>query len=318
MSRVAVLGAGAWGTALALSALRAGSQVSLWARSDAAGMAASRATPRLPGIALPPELAITGDMQVALAGAEIAILAVPVQHLRATLGGLAPRPALIASKGVEAASHLFPTEILGWPELGVVSGPNFANEIAAGLPAAGVVASADAGLTRVGIAALAGPRLRLYASADVMGVQAGGAAKNVLGIAAGCAMGAGFGENARAALITRGLAELSRLVLALGGRAETAAGLSGLGDLMLTASSPSSRNTALGMRLGEGLSLEEALARSRGVAEGVATAPALLARAQALGVELPICAAVAEILAGRLTVVAAMEALLARPFRAES
>ncbi|WP_160120441.1 NAD(P)H-dependent glycerol-3-phosphate dehydrogenase [Rhodovarius lipocyclicus] len=317
MSRVAVLGAGAWGTALALSALRAGSQVSLWARSDAAAMAGSRATPRLPGIVLPPELAITGDMQVALAGADIAILAVPVQHLRATLGGLAPRPALIASKGVEAASHLFPTEILGWPELGVVSGPNFANEIAAGLPAAGVVASADAGLTRAGIAALAGPRLRLYASADVMGVQAGGAAKNVLGIAAGCAMGAGFGENARAALITRGLAELSRLVLALGGRAETAAGLSGLGDLMLTASSPSSRNTALGMRLGEGLSLEEALARSRGVAEGVATAPALLARAQALGVELPICAAVAEILAGRLTVVAAMEALLARPFRAE-
>lgn len=318
MSRVAVLGAGAWGTALALSALRAGSQVSLWARSDAAGMAASRATPRLPGIALPPELAITGDMQAALAGADLAILAVPVQHLRATLGGLAPRPALIASKGVEAASHLFPTEILGWPELGVVSGPNFANEIAAGLPAAGVVASADAGLTRAGIAALAGPRLRLYASADVMGVQAGGAAKNVLGIAAGCAMGAGFGENARAALITRGLAELSRLVLALGGRAETASGLSGLGDLMLTASSPSSRNTALGMRLGEGLSLEEALARSRGVAEGVATAPALLVRAQALGVELPICAAVAEILAGRLTVVAAMEALLARPFRAES
>lgn len=317
MSRVAVLGAGAWGTALALSALRAGSQVSLWARSDAAAMAASRATPRLPGIALPPELSITGDMQAALAGADLAILAVPVQHLRATLGGLAPRPALIASKGVEAASHLFPTEILGWPELGVVSGPNFANEIAAGLPAAGVVASADAGLTRAGIAALAGPRLRLYASADVMGVQAGGAAKNVLGIAAGCAMGAGFGENARAALITRGLAELSRLVLALGGRAETAAGLSGLGDLMLTASSPSSRNTALGMRLGEGLSLEEALARSRGVAEGVATAPALLARAQALGVELPICAAVAEILAGRLTVVAAMEALLARPFRAE-
>lgn len=317
MSRVAVLGAGAWGTALALSALRAGSQVSLWARSDAAGMAVSRATPRLPGIALPPELSITGDMQAALAGADLAILAVPVQHLRATLGGLAPRPALIASKGVEATSHLFPTEILGWPELGVVSGPNFANEIAAGLPAAGVVASADAGLTRAGIAALAGPRLRLYASADVMGVQAGGAAKNVLGIAAGCAMGAGFGENARAALITRGLAELSRLVLALGGRAETAAGLSGLGDLMLTASSPRSRNTALGMRLGEGLSLEEALARSRGVAEGVATAPALLARAQALGVELPICAAVAEILAGRLTVVAAMEALLARPFRAE-
>lgn len=317
MSRVAVLGAGAWGTALALSALRAGSQVSLWARSDAAAMAASRATPRLPGIVLPPELAITGDMQAALAGADLAILAVPVQHLRATLGGLAPRPALIASKGVEATSHLFPTEILGWPELGVVSGPNFANEIAAGLPAAGVVASADAGLTRAGIAALAGPRLRLYASADVMGVQAGGAAKNVLGIAAGCAMGAGFGENARAALITRGLAELSRLVLALGGRAETASGLSGLGDLMLTASSPSSRNTALGMRLGEGLSLEEALARSRGVAEGVATAPALLARAQALGVELPICAAVAEILAGRLTVVAAMEALLARPFRAE-
>ncbi|RVT98769.1 NAD(P)-dependent glycerol-3-phosphate dehydrogenase [Rhodovarius crocodyli] len=317
MSKVAVLGAGAWGTALALSALRAGSRVTLWARSNAAETAASRATPRLPGVALPPELAITGDMAQALEGADITILAVPVQHLRGALADVAPRPALIASKGVEATSRLFPTEFLGWPALGIVSGPNFAHEIAAGLPAAAVIASEDAALIEAAIAALAGPRLRLYASADVMGVQAGGAAKNVLGIAAGCATGAGFGENARAALITRGLAELSRLVLALGGRAETAAGLSGLGDLMLTASSPSSRNTALGMRLGEGLSLDEALSRSRGVAEGVATAPALLARAAALGVEMPICAAVAEILSGRLTVPAAMEALLARPFRTE-
>jgi glycerol-3-phosphate dehydrogenase (NAD(P)+) len=317
MSSVAVIGAGAWGLALAMQAHAAGARVTLWARSDAAALAATRRSARLPDAILPAGVTVTADARAATEGATVALLAVPVQHLRAVCGALAPMPALVAAKGVEAATALFPTEILGWPRLCVLSGPNFAAEIAAGLPAAGVVAATDEALREAAITALATPRFRLYASADVLGVQAAGAAKNVLAIAAGAAMGAGLGENARAALITRGLAEMARLVVALGGRAETASGLSGLGDLLLTAGSTASRNTALGVRLGQGATLAEALAASRGVAEGVATAPALLARAAQLRVELPICEAVAAMLDGRATVRDAMAALLARPARSE-
>lgn len=304
MSDVAIWGGGAWGQALAMQAHAAGRRVTLWARSGL--------VPRLP---VPWPAAITVTRDIAQAEGALTIIAVPVQHLRAVCGGLAPRPALLACKGVEAATTRFPSEILGWPELGVVSGPNFAAEVARGLPAASVIASDRAALREAAIAALGTAHFRLYASADPLGVQVGGAAKNVLAIAAGAATGAGLGENARAALITRGLAELTRLVLALGGRAETAAGLSGLGDLLLTASSATSRNTALGIRLGQGETLQAALAASHGVAEGVATAPALLARAGTT--EMPICAAVAAMLAGQVTVREAMAALLARPFRTE-
>ncbi|MCX7931172.1 MAG: NAD(P)H-dependent glycerol-3-phosphate dehydrogenase [Rhodovarius sp.] len=317
MSSVAIIGAGAWGLALAVQAAKAGAAVRLWARSGAGLLAATRQSPRLPGLILPEGLAVHADPAKAMAGADLAILAVPVQHLRAVCAALPPMPALIACKGVEASSGLFPTEILGWPELGVISGPNFAAEVAAGLPAASVVAAADPALRARAVALLGTPLFRLYGSADVLGVQAGGAAKNVLAIAAGAAMGAGLGENARAALITRGLAEMARLIRALGGRPETASGLAGLGDLLLTAGSALSRNTALGIRLGQGASLAEALAESRGVAEGVATAPALLSRARQLGVEMPISAAVVAILEGRTTVREAMAALLARPFRDE-
>ena len=304
VSRIVVLGAGSWGTALALHAQRQGNFVALWART----------APRPAGIALPPGLALTTDPAAAMAQADFAIVAVPAQHLRAIMAGLPALPLLLACKGFEAGTGLLPTEVLGHGA--VLSGPNFAAEVAAGLPAAAVVAG-EAALRDRMIAALGGPALRLYSSADLLGVQAGGAAKNVLAIAAGAAMGAGLGENARAALITRGLVELSRLVIALGGRAETAAGLSGMGDLMLTACSPTSRNTALGLRLGQGETLAQAMAASRGVAEGVATAPALLARAARLGVELPICAAVARMLDGGVSVRDAMGGLLARPFRAE-
>lgn len=300
MSRVAVLGGGAWGCALALHALRQGHEVALWARTA-------------PRLSVP--IAVMQHPAAALQGADFAIVAVPAQHLRAVMEGLPALPLLLACKGFEAGTGLLPTEVIG--RGAVLSGPNFAAEVAAGLPAAAVVASEVADLRDALIAALGGPALRLYSSEDVLGVQAGGAAKNVLAIAAGAALGAGLGENARAALITRGLAELSRLVLALGGRAETAAGLSGMGDLMLTASSPTSRNTALGERLGRGETLAQALAASRGVAEGVATAPALLARAARLGVEMPICEAVAAMLDGRATVREAMGGLLARPFRPE-
>ncbi|WP_424810817.1 NAD(P)H-dependent glycerol-3-phosphate dehydrogenase [Roseococcus sp. YIM B11640] len=324
MSEISVLGAGAWGTALALHACRQGHRVTLWARDPAraAEIATARANPRLPGVLLPDALRVTGDAEEA-ARAELTVLAVPVQPLRAVLARLPVRlpPLLLACKGLEAGSLRLPLEVLaearpGQPG-GVLSGPNFAHEVAAGLPAASVVASTDPALRERALALLSGGALRLYGSEDALGVQLGGAAKNVLAIAAGIATGAGLGENARAALITRGLAELSRLVVGLGGRVETASGLSGLGDLMLTATGPSSRNTSLGMALGRGMKLQEILAGRQAVTEGVMTAPALLARAEAAGVELPICASVVEVLEGRLDVAGATRALLARPTRDE-
>nr|WP_314072945.1 NAD(P)H-dependent glycerol-3-phosphate dehydrogenase [uncultured Roseococcus sp.] len=324
MSEVAVIGAGAWGTALAIHAARCGHRVVLWARDPdrAAAMQASRDNPRLPGIALPEGLRVTNDAAEAL-GAGLGILAVPMQPLRGILA-LLPRglpPLLLACKGLETGSLRLPLEVMAEarPDLaaGVISGPNFAHEVAAGLPAASVIAAADMALCEAAQALLSGGALRLYASEDALGVQLGGAAKNVLAIAAGIATGAGLGENARAALVTRGLAELSRLVVGLGGRAETASGLSGLGDLLLTATGPSSRNTSLGMALGQGKKLDEILAGRAAVTEGVATAPALLARAAAAGVELPVCAAVVEVLEGRIDVQGAVRALLGRPLRQE-
>jgi glycerol-3-phosphate dehydrogenase (NAD(P)+) len=326
MPKLAVLGAGAWGTALALQAARAGQAVTLWARGPArvAAMAAARENARyLPGIALPDGVAVTANLAEALGGAELAILAVPVQHIRAFLAGVpASAPPLVTvAKGVELGTLLLPLEIIealrpGLPTA-VLSGPNFAREVAAGLPAAAVIASRDQALReRVGDL-LATPAFRLYGSDDPVGVQVGGAAKNVIAIAAGVVIGAGLGENARAALVTRGVAELSRLAVALGGRAETAAGLSGLGDLLLTATGPGSRNFSLGLALGQGRTLAEVLAERVGVTEGVATAPAITARAGRCGVELPICEAVADLLAGHLTVPEAMGRLLSRPRRDE-
>ncbi|MBY0338197.1 MAG: NAD(P)H-dependent glycerol-3-phosphate dehydrogenase, partial [Acetobacteraceae bacterium] len=247
----------------------------------------------------------------------LTLVAVPAQPLRAVLAGLPAIPApILCCKGFEAGTGLLPLEVLGRSG-GVLSGPNFAHEVAAGLPAASVVASADAALRDRAQALLSGAKLRLYTSDDPVGVEVGGAAKNVLAIAAGVVTGAGLGENARAALITRGLAELSRLVVALGGRADTAAGLSGLGDLLLTATGPRSRNTSLGIALGQGRALPDILAGRAGVTEGVTTAPALLARAAAAGVDMPICAAVAALLDGRVSVAEAVRNLMARPPRSE-
>ena len=324
-SGIVVLGAGAWGTALAVQAARAGLAVSLWARDAARARSIAKARENvrhLRGVQLGPAITLTADAGV-LRGALFAVVAVPAQHMRTVLEGLPPDtpPLVIAAKGVEQGTLRLPlevaAEVLPGVPAAVLSGPNFAHEVAAGLPAAAVVASRDAALReRVGdLLGTAG--FRLYGGDDPVGVQVGGAAKNVIAIAAGAVIGAGLGENARAALVTRGLAELSRLTVALGGRAETAAGLSGLGDLLLTATGPGSRNTALGMELGRGLSLAQALAGKVGVAEGAATAPAIVARAAAAGVELPICAAVAELLAGELTIGDAMGRLLARPRRDE-
>lgn len=324
--RVAVLGAGAWGTALALQAARAGRNVALWARDAgrAADIAAARENTRyLPGVALPGSMLVTADADAALKGAALVLCVVPVQALGGVLAGLPAFdvPMLVCAKGVEAGTLRLPLEIVveARPGLsaGVLSGPNFAHEVARGLPAAAVVAAADPALREAGLALLGSAAFRLYAGEDPVGAQVGGAAKNVIAIAAGAVIGAGLGENARAALVTRGLAELSRLAVALGGRAETAAGLTGLGDLILTAAGAGSRNMSLGLALGRGERLGDVLAARAGVTEGVKTAPALVARAAALGVELPICAAVAELVAERITVADAMARLLARPLRSE-
>jgi glycerol-3-phosphate dehydrogenase (NAD(P)+) len=318
--RVAVIGAGAWGSALAIQAARAGNDVLLWARDPAAvaTIQRTRECPRLPGFPLPDTVHATAELP---GQCDALLLAMPMQHLRGVAARLpaGTGPLIACAKGVEVGTLRLPLEVLaevcpGAPAA-CLTGPNFAHEIAAGLPAAAVVASADAALRGEVAEMLGTASFRLYGNDDPVGAQLGGAAKNVIAIAAGAVIGAGLGENARAALITRGLAELSRLAVALGGRAETITGLSGLGDLLLTCTGPSSRNFSLGLALGGGRKLADILADRTTVTEGVATAPALLARAA--GVDLPICAAVAALLAGQTTLAQAMAALLARPRRDE-
>lgn len=308
-----MIGAGAWGTALAIHARRLGHEVSLWARRpDLIGAE----NPRLPGIALPPGLRVVGVP----GPADATLVAVPTQHLRAVLTALRPHgPLILCCKGLELGSLRLPLEVAAevLPNAGalVLTGPNFARELALGLPAASVLAGGDAGLRAAMLALLGGAALRLYGNEDAVGAQLGGAAKNVVAVAAGAVIGAGLGENARAALVTRGLAELGRLIVALGGRPETAAGLSGLGDLVLTCTGPASRNFSLGLALGRG-EAPSALVRADGpVVEAVSTAPALLARA--VGVDLPICAAVADLLAGRVDVAGSVARLMGRPARDE-
>jgi len=320
MNSVAIIGAGAWGTALAIQAVRAGRSVTLWARDPAraAQIAATRENPRLPGHLLPDAIRITGEFPTG----DALLLALPLQHLREVAARLSPGgPVVMCAKGVEAGSLKLPLEILdevlpGRPAA-VLTGPNFAHEIAAGLPAAAVVAATDPALRAAVVAMLATPGFRLYGNDDPVGAQVGGAAKNVVAIAAGAVIGAGLGENARAALVTRGLAELARLAVALGGRAETVAGLSGLGDLLLTCTGASSRNYSLGVELGRGRRLDGILASRSGVTEGVATAPALVARAGRAGASVPICEAVAAVLTARITVRQAMDMLQSRPLRDE-
>ena len=312
-----VVGAGAWGTALALQAARAGREVTLWAHHPAP-ILATRSSPRLPGHRLPDDIAVTGRLDGSRFDA--VLLAVPVPHLAAIAAKLTGDAPLVAcAKGLEAGTLRLPLEILAdlHPNrpASVLTGPNFAQEVAAGLPAAAVLATADAVLRRAMAELLASAAFRIYGNDDAVGAQLGGAAKNVIAIAAGAVIGAGLGENARAALITRGLAELSRLVVALGGQAETVGGLSGLGDLLLTCTGATSRNFSLGLALGQGATPAEILAGRSTATEGVATAPALVARAA--GVDLPVCSAVAALLDGRLRLDQAIAALLARPRRDE-
>lgn len=320
MSKIAVVGAGAWGTALAMQAVRAGHGVVLVARDavSAASIEARRENHRLPGVRLPDTLELRHEIP---GDTDLLLWVVPTQHLRSSLSRLTPAGGaiVVCAKGVEAGTHLLPLEVVREVaparSLAVLTGPTFAHEVAKGLPAAAVVASTDAGVREQVSAMLGTNTFRLYGNDDPIGVQLGGAAKNVIAIAAGAVIGAGLGENARAALVTRGLSELCRLAVALGGRAETVMGLSGLGDLLLTCTGPSSRNFSLGHALGRGESLSDILANRSAVTEGVPTAAALVARAGK--VELPICRAVADLLAGVKTLDQAIAQLLSRPQRDE-
>jgi len=323
-----IIGAGAWGTALAQVCTRAGLSARLWAREPEVAEAVNRSHENplfLPGVALAPEIAASTDL-ADLAGLDLWLAVVPAQHLRATLRELAPharrgQPILLCAKGVEQGSLMLMSQVLEEviPEACpvVLSGPSFAGEVARGLPTAITLACPNAELGQSLAHALATPSFRPYWSADIIGAEAGGAVKNVLAIACGIAEGRGLGRSAHAALITRGFAELGRLATALGGEAETVAGLCGLGDLVLTCSSPQSRNMSLGLALGRGESLKGALAGKLSVAEGVESAPAVVALAAKLGVEAPICQAVAAVLRGDLDVDVAIGGLLARPLRAE-
>lgn len=324
MSRIAVLGAGAWGTALAQLLAAAGHRTVLWARDPAfaAELARTRINTRyLPGVVLDPRLAIaSGHPGIA---AEIRVAAVPAQHLRALLERLpADAPLVVTAKGIETATGRFMDELaaeaLPAAPFALLSGPSFAEEVVRGLPAAVTLACRDPELGESLARTLAQRHFRIYWTDDVRGVALGGALKNVLAIAAGVVSGRGLGENARAALVTRGLAEMMRLGAVLGARADTMMGLSGLGDLLLTATSGQSRNSALGMALGRGETLAALLARGRGVVEGVYTAAAAVRLADAHGVEVPIAAVVDAVVRGAMTIDEAMDALLGRPPRAEA
>lgn len=317
---IGVLGSGAWGTALALVAHRAGNEVRLWARDgeQAAALRDSRASRHLPGVELAREIEVTAELTDVLIG-EPLIVAVPAQTVRRLLSGLRGFDGrlLLCAKGLERTTgrRLSEVALETAPKAcpAVLSGPSFAAEVAAGAPTAVTLAAGDLA-TAAGLSALlATPTFRPYPSDDLIGVEIGGALKNVVAIAAGIAMGKGFGENARAALVTRGLAELMRLGEALGARRDTLTGLSGLGDLMLTATSLTSRNTRFGFELGRGRPAGEPPAAGAALAEGAWTAEAAVALGRSAGIELPICAAVADVLGGRATIEQAVDTLLLRP-----
>lgn len=329
MKRLAVIGGGAWGTALAVVAARAACSVTLWARDPALIEAITRQRQNpvyLPGVALDPTIAATTDISAALAETEAALIVVPAQFLRGVLAEMTPRlptalPLLLCAKGIEAGSLKTMSEVAGetlpGSPVAVLSGPSFAAETARGLPTAVAIASRDPVLAAAFVGALGSARFRPYSSTDPVGVEIGGAVKNVLAIACGIVEGRGLGDNARAALITRGLAEIVRLGVAKGANPETFRGLSGLGDLVLSCTARQSRNYALGAALGSGSGLAEALAGRRSVVEGVASAAAVTRLAVLLGVEMPITAAVDAVLHRGMAIDAMTEALLSRPYRSE-
>lgn len=324
--KTGVVGAGAWGTALAQVLAGDGHKVTLWARETEVVTSINEAHENrmfLAGIPLAPAIRATGSF-ADLSDCEALLLVTPAQHLRAVLAELqvGERPLILCAKGIEAGTMQLMSEVAHQAcpaaPIAVLSGPTFAHEVARGLPTAITLACEDAGLGQILARRLARTWFRPYLSDDVIGAEIGGAVKNVLAIACGVVEGRGLGQNARAALIARGFAEMTRFGLAKGARAETLAGLSGLGDLVLTCSSIASRNFSLGKGLGEGQRAGDLLASSRTVAEGAFTAPVLQQAAHALGVDMPVVDAVCTLLEGAAPVDEIVGSLLARPLRTEA
>ena len=330
MSRIAILGAGAWGTALAISlARRGGHDLTLWAHSP--GLAAhlvetGENLPYLPGFTLPVDIEVTSDLPAAIFEADILLCVTPAQHLRETITQIAPlltrdQIILSASKGIEEGTHLRMTQVIAAiteNPSGVLSGPSFAQEVAIGQPTAIVIASNDSQITQTIQREFSSPSLRLYTNDDVAGVELGGALKNVIALASGVIHGLGLGANSSAALITRGIAEITRLAVACGGRRQTLAGLAGVGDLVLTCTGTLSRNRSVGIELGKGRRLPQILADMNGkVAEGVRSTAAALGLAARYGVEMPIAEQMDAILHRDKSPRDAIKELMARPGRDE-
>ena len=329
MKRVGVIGGGAWGTALATVAARAGREVTLWAReTDVVQSINERHENRrfLPGVGLDPAIRATGDLGEA-ARTDLLLLVTPAHNLAAIVDEMVQTaedlpPGVVCAKGIERQTGALMSEAVrrAAPKLplAALSGPTFAREVATGLPAAVSLACEDARLGKAMVEALGGPAFRPYLTDDLVGVQVGGAVKNAIAIAAGIAVGRGLGDNARAAIVARGFAELTRLAAARGARPETLAGLSGLGDLVLTCTSDQSRNYTFGIALGRGESPLAVLDAREAVTEGVTSAPAIMTLAASLGVEMPIAGAVHAVLHRGSSVEDAIGGLLARPFKPEA
>ena len=325
IQRIAVLGGGAWGTALALTSARAGRDVMLWEHEpgNATSLEQRRESRFLPGVRLHDKIKVTRDLDAA-ADSDVILIVVPAQAMRSVVMSLAKSnveriPLIACAKGIEHGTHKFMTEIIAEcaPKAvpAILSGPSFAADVARGLPTAVTIAAADADVAGALARAINGGTFRPYHSTDVRGVELGGATKNVLAIAAGIVTGRGLGASASAALTTRGFAELVRFGKAYGAKTETMMGLSGLGDLILTCSTPQSRNFSCGVALGKG---EKPDAASHGkLAEGIFTAPVLLEMAHAKNVEMPICAAIAAVVSEKMNVNDAIESLLTRPLKSE-
>jgi glycerol-3-phosphate dehydrogenase (NAD(P)+) len=328
LQSVGIVGAGAWGTALAITSRRAGRDVLIWAyeQETVAGINRShRNEVYLPGIGIDQAIEATQRLNE-VATCDLLLMATPAQHVRKIAGELAPylkesQPLVLCSKGIEQASGRLLSQVVAetapGAEIAVLSGPGFAAEVARGLPAAVTLATADERLGQALAYALSHSPFRCYWSDDVLGAEIGGAVKNVYAIAAGIVAGKQFGASAHAALVTRGFAEMVRFGAALGARRETLTGLSGLGDLVLTCGSEQSRNMSLGIELGRGMSLDAVLGKRQSVTEGVYTASALVEMAAARGIDMPIAQAVHAVISGLATVDEAIEALLARPLRTE-
>lgn len=326
-STILVAGAGAWGTALALLLERSGRNVVLWTRNEDVVATIERTRINeiyLPGVLIPPSIRVTTNREV-VSDVDAMLCVIPTQYLRhelpafAAARGQAPLPVALCCKGIERGTGQFVHDILAevWPSAqpALVSGPSFASDVAAGLPTAVTLADADAARATQWQEALSSQTFRPYVSADLQGVAIGGAVKNVLAIGCGVVEGCGLGESAKAALMARGFAEILRFTAAMGGQAETLHGLSGLGDIILTCSSRQSRNFSLGYALGQGSTIDEIMAGRHTVAEGAATAPILVHKAQEAGVDMPVAEAVAALVTGQATAAETIAQLMARPLK---